>query len=154
MSHEKWLEEAVQLAVQSVEDGGGPFAAIVVKNGKRIGSGMNVSLIQHDPTAHAELLAIRDAAGLIGSVDLSGAILYASGEPCVMCTAAAYWAHIKEIYYACSRNKAVQIVDLRNPMQHFFADLEKEPERRSVPFVHQPTNNAASPFKKWAEAHK
>ena len=90
MTHEKWLHQTINMAVENVKQGGGPFAAVVVKDGRIIGKGTNLVHLQNDPSAHAELLAIREACKTLSSMDLSDCILYASGEPCPMCLGAAY----------------------------------------------------------------
>jgi tRNA(Arg) A34 adenosine deaminase TadA len=95
------LDEAVRLSLQAIEQGtGGPFGAVVVKNGRIIGRGQNSVLSTHDPTAHAEIMAIREACRALKSFWLDGCQLYTSSEPCPMCLAAAYWARIAEIWYA------------------------------------------------------
>ncbi len=97
----QWMLEAVALSGQSIEAGGGPFGAIVVsKEGKVIGRGYNRVAIDHDPTAHGEVTAIRDAAKNTNAFDLEGAALYTSTYPCPMCFSAAHWANIGHIYYA------------------------------------------------------
>ena len=88
--HEKWLQHTIEMAVTNVIEGEGPFAAIIVKEGKIIGSGTNLVHLHNDPSAHAELLAIREACSYLATTDLSDCILYASGEPCPMCLGAAY----------------------------------------------------------------
>ncbi|MDS9472108.1 nucleoside deaminase [Sporosarcina pasteurii] len=149
MNHKKWLDKTVQMAVDNVKNGGGPFAAIVVKDGKIIGSGTNLVHQHNDPSAHAELLAIREACAELGSTNLSSAILYASGEPCPMCLGAAYWASVGNIYYACSKNEALQHANFSNPLAAYFPDQEKAPEDRQIPFIQISTNGALTPFHEW-----
>ncbi|AOV06610.1 nucleoside deaminase [Sporosarcina ureilytica] len=149
MNHKSWLDKTVQMAVKNVKNGGGPFAAIVVKDGEIIGSGTNLVHQHHDPSAHAELLAIREACAKLASIDLSSATLYASGEPCPMCLGAAYWASIGHIYYACSKNEALQHANFPNPLAEYFPDQEKAPEDRQVPFIQIETDDARSPFHEW-----
>lgn len=98
------LNQAIKLAKESVQAGGFPAGAIVVKNGKIIGRGTSVGNIIHDPTAHGETAAIRNACSNLKISDLSGSILYASMEPCAMCLCAAMWSSISKIIYACSSN--------------------------------------------------
>lgn len=81
---------------------GGPFGSVIVKNGKVIGKGHNMVLVNHDSTAHGEVSAIRNAEQKIGNHDLSGAVLYTTGEPCPMCLAACMWANIEKVYYGCT----------------------------------------------------
>ena len=108
MKHEDWLAKTIEMAIDNVNRDGGPFAAIIVKNGEVIGSGTNRVHIDHDPSAHAEMIAIREACAKLQTTDLSDCILYASGEPCPMCLGAAYWSTVGHIYYACSKTDAHQ----------------------------------------------
>ncbi len=149
MNHKKWLNKTVQMAVENVKDGGGPFAAIVVKDGEIIGKGTNLVHVQNDPSAHAELLAIREACAHLQSVDLSSCVLYASGEPCPMCLGAAYWSDVGQIYYTCSKDEAFQEVGFPNPVENYFPDQEKEPEKRQVPFIQIETDQSFAPFLEW-----
>ncbi|MHA6259896.1 nucleoside deaminase [Sporosarcina sp. CAU 1771] len=146
MTHEKWLQQTIQMAVDNVKQGEGPFAAIVVKDGVIIGRGTNQVLLQTDPSAHAELLAIREACKVVGTTDLSDCVLYASGEPCPMCLGASYWANVGAIYYACSKTDAATEADFNNPLHMFFSDQSQQPEQRKVPFVHLKTENYLDPF--------
>lgn len=100
------MATAVDLACRSVETGGGPFGAIVVRDGSVVGRGMNRVRVVNDPTAHAEIQAIRDACAALGSHSLAGATLYASCWPCPMCFAAARWARIDAIFYAANEDQA------------------------------------------------
>ena len=107
----KWMEKAKHNAERGIEqEEGGPFGAIIIdKNGNIIGNGNNQVLKEKDPTAHAEIVAIREACKKLDTQDLSGCILYTSCEPCPMCLSAIIWANIKEIYYACTREDAGKI---------------------------------------------
>jgi len=100
------MREAIRLANESVERGGGPFGAVVVKDGKVVSGSSNSVTLDNDPTAHAEVNAIRQACRLLGTFDLSGCVIYTSCEPCPMCLGAIYWAHIDRIYYANTRKDA------------------------------------------------
>lgn len=149
MTHEKWLDKTIQMAVENVKNGGGPFAAIVVKGGEVIGSGTNCVHLHNDPSAHAELLAIREACAHLQSTDLSSAVLYASGEPCPMCLGAAYWSNVGQVYYTCSKNDAFEGTGFPNLLENYFPDQQKEPEKRQIPFVHIQTDDALAPFLEW-----
>ncbi|MBQ9297766.1 MAG: nucleoside deaminase [Clostridia bacterium] len=106
----KFMEEANKLAEKGFKSGdGGPFGAVIVKNGEIIARGNNKVLCSNDPTAHAEVVAIREASKKLNTYDLSGCILYTSCEPCPMCLSAIIWANIKEVYYACTREDAASI---------------------------------------------
>jgi tRNA(Arg) A34 adenosine deaminase TadA len=106
----KFMREAISLAKEGVESGqGGPFGAVVVKNDKIIGRGNNRVTSTNDPTAHAEVTAIRDACKNIGSFQLEGCEIYTSCEPCPMCLGAIYWARPDRMYYACTQSDAAKI---------------------------------------------
>jgi guanine deaminase len=107
--HETHMRAAIALARQSVQAGGGPFGAVVVHNGIVVGQGTNRVTATNDPTAHAEILAIREAAKTLNTFRLQECEIYASCEPCPMCLAAIYWAHIKQAYYAGSRADAAAV---------------------------------------------
>ncbi|MFF2345487.1 nucleoside deaminase [Pseudarthrobacter sp. NPDC058119] len=102
----RYLGQAVDLAVQNVGQGGGPFGAVVVTPDGRVHTGVNRVTRDNDPTAHAEVVAIRAAAAATADFDLSGSVLYASCEPCPMCLASALWARIGHVYFAADRNGA------------------------------------------------
>ncbi len=103
-----WLAAAVDLAVLNVGDGGGPFGAVIVIDGEQAGAGQNRVTRDNDPTAHAEVLAIRAACAARGDFSLAGATLYTSCEPCPMCMASALWARIERIVYAADRHDAAR----------------------------------------------
>lgn len=106
----KYIRLAVEEARKGVaQEKGGPFGAVVVKNGEVIGSAANEVLASHDPTAHAEIGAIRNACRNLGTYDLTGCELYATGEPCPMCLSAIIWANIQQVYYAASAGDAEKI---------------------------------------------
>jgi tRNA(Arg) A34 adenosine deaminase TadA len=101
--HEDYLREAIRLAIEGVSRGdGGPFGSVIVREGAIIGRGWNRVLLTNDPTAHAEVVAIREACALLGNYHLTGSIVYASCEPCPMCHAACYWAQCERVYYAAT----------------------------------------------------
>ncbi len=107
---EVWLRHAIALSAGNLDgDKGGPFGAVIVSQGRLIGEGANRVLLDHDPTAHAEMVAIRTASSALGQDHLDGAVLYTSCEPCPMCLAAAYWAGIGRIVWANSRRDAEAI---------------------------------------------
>lgn len=149
MNHEKWLAYTVDMAVKTVENGGDPFASIVVKDGEIIGSGTNEVQSTYDPSAHAELLAIKEACATLRTLDLSDCVLYASGEPCPMCLGASYWATVGQIFYACSKRDAYEAVSFPDPMENFFPDQQLAPEKRLVPFIQKKVTDATKPFTLW-----
>jgi guanine deaminase len=123
------MHEALALARRSFTTGGGPFGAVIVRSGEIIGSGMSLARRTHDPTAHAEVLAVRAAAHELKRIDLSDCILYSSAEPCPMCLAACYWSRIATIYYGTSSGDAAQFgfEDL-----YVYQELAKPTESRAM----------------------
>jgi tRNA(Arg) A34 adenosine deaminase TadA len=109
LQHKKFMQEAIDLAKQNLKHkNGGPFGAVVVKDGKIIGRGVNSVTSQNDPTAHAEVNAIREACTVINSFQLDDCEIYSSCEPCPMCLGAIYWARPKKFYYAATREDAAK----------------------------------------------
>jgi guanine deaminase len=106
INHKKFLQMTVDLAVKSVKNGGGPFGAVIVKNGKIIAKASNGVTLSNDPTAHAEVSAIRAACAKLKNFELENCVIYASAEPCPMCLGAIYWARPKALYYAAGKNTA------------------------------------------------
>lgn len=148
LQREKFLQEAIRLSLDSVEKGGGPFGAVVVKDNTLIASGANEVTLKKDPTAHAEIVAIRNAARALGSHDLSGCDIYASCEPCPMCLSAIYWAGIARVYYGNSREDADEI-----GFSDLFISEEflKDPVDRKVKMQQMLSKEAYSAFKAWKE---
>ena len=104
----EYMREAISLAVANVAKGGGPFGAVIVRDGEIIGRGANTVTASNDPSAHAEVNAIRDACQRLSTFDLSGCQIYASCEPCPMCLSAIYWARLSKLYYASSKDDAAR----------------------------------------------
>ena len=127
-----FMREAIRLANESVENGGGPFGAVIVKDGEIIAGRSNSVTIDDDPTAHAEVNTIREACRKLGTFDLSGCTIYTSCEPCPMCLGAIYWAKIDRIFYGNTRKDAAEI-DFADDF--IYEELEKPLEKRSVPFI-------------------
>ena len=134
MDDQYFMQQAILLAKEAVSSGtGGPFGAVVVKDGKIIGRGQNRVLTSNDPTAHAEVSAIRDACQQLEHFQLEGCTVYTSCEPCPMCLGALYWARPARIVYACSREDAASI----GFDDHFiYKELELPMDKRSIP-IHQ-----------------
>ena len=105
MDDQYFLNKAIELSQQSVDIGGYPVGAVIVQNGTILATGLSNGKNLHDPTSHAETAAIREAANKLGERDLVNAVLYSSLEPCVMCYAASFWAHIPKVVFACGRQK-------------------------------------------------
>ena len=147
MLKEKHIKQVVQLSLTHVENGGSPFAALIVdEKGHVIGQGVNLVNQQCDPTAHAEIEAIRAACSLLASPNLSGKTLYASGEPCALCYIAAQWAGITQIYFATDRHEAaIAGFDYRWSYDYFKAG---KPD--SVMQIKKLTaDEANTPFRQW-----
>lgn len=145
MSDASFLAEAIALAESSVEQGGGPFGALVVKDGKVIGRGSNNVTLRNDPTAHAEVGAIREACQTINDFSLAGATLYASCEPCPMCLSAIYWARLDRVVYAATREDAAAAGFDDGVIAR---ELQLPAGERSLP-LQRLECNAASPFEVW-----
>ena len=109
MKHEEYMREAIRLSIENIKQGGGPFGAVIVKDGQIIATGTNRVTATCDPTAHAEVSAIRQAAKALNSFDLSGCDIYTSCEPCPMCLGAIYWAHIDRMFYGNTKTDAKNI---------------------------------------------
>ena len=109
MGKKDFMRRAIALSEESVRTGGGPFGAVIVKDGVIVSEASNSVTIDHDPTAHAEVNAIRKATQRMGTFDLEGCEIYTSCEPCPMCLGAIYWAHLDRIYYANNRKDAARI---------------------------------------------
>ncbi len=108
MDKETLMRQAITLARENVASGGGPFGAVIARGGEVIAVGTNRVTAAHDPTAHAEVQAIRAAAARLGTHDLSGCDIYASCEPCPMCLGAIYWAHLDRLFYAATKDDATR----------------------------------------------
>jgi len=146
--HEAFLRRAVALSRRSLESGeGGPFGAVIVRDGKILAEAWNRVIAASDPTAHAEVLAIREACRGVADFQLPGSILYSSCEPCPMCLSAAYWARIERIYYANTREEAAAIgfcdADL-------YRELSLPGDRRRVPAQRLALDGAFEPMRLWA----
>ncbi len=103
------MRKAIELSIENVKNGGGPFGAVIVKDGEIVATGVNRVTANHDPTAHAEVSAIRTACQKLDTFDLSGCEIYTSCEPCPMCLGAIYWAHLDKIYYGNNKADAARI---------------------------------------------
>ncbi|HRE18025.1 MAG TPA: nucleoside deaminase [Rhodocyclaceae bacterium] len=149
---EIFLRRAVDLAQASVAHGeGGPFGAVIVRNGQIIAEGWNQVVASKDPTAHAEIVAIRIASAGLGRFHLDDCVLYASSEPCPMCLSAAYWARVQRIVFANSRSAAALIGFCDDDL---YCELGKAHAERSVPTLHLPLPGADAPLKAWlADPH-
>ncbi|MEW6647237.1 MAG: nucleoside deaminase [Pseudomonadota bacterium] len=141
------MREALALAAQSVRDGGGPFGAVVVRDGMIIGRGSNRVTPDNDPTAHAEVVAIRAACRTLNSFSLEGCELYVNCEPCPMCLAAAYWARLERIYYAATRDDAAA-GGFDDAL--IYQEVCLLPEQRRLPLLRLLPEEAGDAFAAWA----
>lgn len=130
MTKEELMRKAIELSIKSVRNGGGPFGAIIARKGEIIAEGSNGVTIYNDPTAHAEVTAIRKACEKLGTFDLTGCEIYTSCEPCPMCLGAIYWAHLDKIYYANDRKDAA---DIGFDDDFIYQEIEVKPQYRKKP---------------------
>lgn len=152
--HEIYLSRAIGLATENVRGRrGGPFGAVVVLEGAVIGSGTNLVTSLNDPTAHAEILAIREACGVVGSFRLDGAYLYCSCEPCPMCLGAIYWARLEGAFFAADRTLAAAAGFDDHAI---YREFGLEPVKRRIPVRSLPVQGADEPFRLWLadEGHR
>jgi len=143
---EQFMQEALKLARESVAAGGGPFGAVIVKDGEIIASASNRVTLDHDPTAHAEVLAIRRAAEALGTHDLGSCTIYSSCEPCPMCLGAIYWARPEKLVFAAGRD------DAKNAGfddSFIYEQLVLDPQQRSIPTSQLKPEGTLEPFKTW-----
>lgn len=142
----KFMREAIRLADESVERGGGPFGAVIVKDGEIIAGSANSVTLLNDPTAHAEVNAIREACRRLGTFSLKGCTIYTSCEPCPMCLGAIYWAGISRIYYANTRKDAANVGFADD---FIYEDMERPLDRRKLPIVQLLRDEAQHTFRHW-----
>ena len=143
-----FMRQAIKLADESVKKGGGPFGAVIVKDGKIIAGSSNRVTIDNDPTAHAEVNTIRLACRTLGTFSLEGCDIYTSCEPCPMCLGAIYWAHIDRIFYGNNRKDAADI-DFADDF--IYEELDKPLDKRTVPIVPLLRDEALHTFRLWNE---
>lgn len=138
MTINPFMRRAIELAEQGMTAGdGGPFGAVVVRDGKIVGQGWNRVLADGDPTAHGEIMAIRDACRQLGTYCLEGCDLYTTGEPCPMCMGAVYWARIDRVYYGFS---VAEAADIGFADAAIYRELCLPPEQRKTPFIAMPSD--------------
>lgn len=143
------MREAIQMAQKGMDNlEGGPFGAIVVKDGVIIGRGNNQVTSTNDPTAHAEVVAIRDACNTLGDYQLEDCVIYSSCEPCPMCLGAIYWARPKKLYFACSRKDAA---DIGFDDEFIYKEVPLPINERSIETKQFLQKEAVKIFKRWEE---
>lgn len=142
------MREAIRLSLVQMRAGkGGPFGAVVVRKGKIVGRGFNLVTSTNDPTAHAEIVAIRDACRRLKTFKLDDCELYTSCEPCPMCLSAIYWARLKRVYYANTRKDAARI---QFDDDFLYREVSRSIAKRSMPMKQFLRNEAILAFKEWA----
>ncbi|MBT7042860.1 MAG: nucleoside deaminase [Candidatus Marinimicrobia bacterium] len=145
-----FMREAIRLSLENVNsENGGPFGAVIVKNGNIIARGVNAVTSTNDPTAHAEVVAIRNACEKLGSFQLNGCEIYCSCEPCPMCLGAIYWARPDKIYYANTKQDASNI---NFDDQFIYSELDVSIAERKLPTIQLLRNEAQTAFTQWEES--
>jgi len=144
--NEKFMIRAIELSVENVNKGGGPFGSVIVKDNKIIAEGSNKVTLSNDPTAHGEIVAIREACKKINNFSLNGSELYSTCEPCPMCLSAIYWARINKIYYANTREDA-QKIDFDDSL--IYTELKKNIDQRKITMIQMMRNEALKAFELW-----
>jgi guanine deaminase len=143
---ERFMTRAIEIALANVaSDRGGPFGAVIVRDGRIVAEAANRVVATNDPTAHAEVEAIRAACRALGSFELADCVLYASCEPCPMCLGAIYWARLSGVYFAATRDDAGEFDDAA-----IYREIARAPEERSIPMRRVRHAVAAEPFRRWA----
>jgi guanine deaminase len=146
MTDKDFLVRAVKLAEDGIKYGGGPFGAVIVRNGEIISEATNKVVHSHDPTAHAEILAIREAANILGTHNLSDSVLYSSCEPCPMCLGAIYWSGITKVFFAADRKDAAAggFND-----KFIYDEISLPVEKRHIEFHRLPDVDGMEVFRIW-----
>ncbi|KPJ90008.1 MAG: guanine deaminase [Gemmatimonas sp. SG8_17] len=148
MDQVQLMLRAIALSTEAMQHGGGPFGAVVAKDGRIVAEGHNRVTSTKDPTAHAEVVAIREACSVLGSYSLHGCEIYCSCEPCPMCLAAIYWARLDRIYYANTRDDAARVGFDDAFLYH---ELGREGAERTIPMVRLLGKEAIAAFQAWEE---
>ena len=146
ISKNKFMLRAIELSISSANGTGGPFGCVIVKDEKIIAEGSNKVTFSNDPTAHAEIVAIREACKKLNTFNLSGCDLYASCEPCPMCLSAIYWSHVGNIFYANTREDAKKI-NFDDSL--IYSEILKKNEDRKIPIKQMLRNEALKAFEIW-----
>lgn len=143
---ERFMRMAIELADRNIDGGGGPFGAVIVKDGVVVATGANHVTVDGDPTAHAEVCAIRDACRRLHTFSLEGCEIYSSCEPCPMCLGAIYWAHIDRLYYACDKADAA---DAGFDDSFIYKEMERPESARRLVTKSMCRSEAMGVFEKW-----
>ena len=148
MNSDFFMQKAIELSIKNINNNGGPFGCVIVKNNKIISEGVNGVTQNNDPTAHAEIVAIRNACTKLNTFDLSGCTLYSSCEPCPMCLSAIYWSHIDIVYYGNSRQDAAKI-EFDDKL--IYDELNKSIDKRKIPLTQILKDEAIQAFDLWVK---
>jgi Cytosine/adenosine deaminases len=148
MDKKEFMQQAIKLSIENTKNGGGPFGAIIIKDGEIIATGVNRVTASCDPTAHAEVNAIRTAASKLGTFNLSGCEIYTSCEPCPMCLGAIYWSHLDKIYYANNKTDAQKI---GFDDSFIYKEFKLKPSERKLPSESLLREEAIKAFEDWSE---
>ena len=140
------MKRAIELSIESVNKGGGPFGCVIVKDEKIVSEGSNKVTLINDPTAHGEIVAIRAACKKINNFSLNKCELYSTCEPCPMCLSAIYWARIDKVYYANTRKDA-QKIDFDDSL--IYSEFEKNIDKRKIPMIQMMRSEALKAFELW-----
>ena len=143
----EFMDLAAQLSIDNIDNGGGPFGAVIVRNGEVIATGVNRVTAQNDPTAHAEVQAIREACRKLGTFKLKECEVYSSCEPCPMCLSALYWAGVSKLYYGNTKEDAAAI-DFSD--KFIYDELALPMDKRHLPSIHVDKRHTIKAFEKWA----
>lgn len=144
----KFMDMAIRLSIENIDTGGGPFGAVIVRDGEIISTGANRVVPNSDPTAHAEVMAIRNACSKLGTFQLTGCTVYSSCEPCPMCLSALYWAGVSRICYGNTKDDA-KAIDFDDSF--IYSQLELKYDERSIKCEHFMRSKALEAFRKWEE---
>jgi len=144
----EFMRRAIELSIESVNKGGGPFGSVIVKDNKIIAEGSNRVTPTNDPTAHGEIVAIRGACKKLNNFILNGCELYSSCEPCPMCLSAIYWARITKIYFANTREDA-QKIDFDDSL--IYSEFKKDINKRKISMIQMMRNEALKAFDLWSK---
>jgi guanine deaminase len=151
VSAQSFMDEAARLAIEGINSGdGGPFGAVIVRDGEIIGRGWNQTFKLTDPSAHAEVQAIRNTCKSLGTLELAGSVMYCTGEPCPMCMSAVYWAMLDGVYFANTKEQSAQC---GFDDQKLYQELKVSWKERALSMVHFPNDAAMEAFRIW-EAKK
>jgi tRNA(Arg) A34 adenosine deaminase TadA len=148
MAQKTFMQRAITLALENVRSGGGPFGALIVKDGKIVSEAANRVTVENDPTAHAEIVAIREACRKLGSFHLAGCELYSSCEPCPMCLGAIYWARPARVYFACTAADAAK-AGFDDSL--IYQEIQRPHMHRKIPMIQLMREESLAAFRAWEQ---